>query len=143
MNLKEALEYIKENPISDESEICLVGLTFNELEFFALRLNYDADDVWFTAILEGGPVVSAMGTEDAYSGDTIEEMMEEIPSEYHNLNYELKEIDSDLFSHSSEYFLNALFPELFKFSDEEFPTKAEVNRFISEAKQLIQAKSVG
>lgn len=72
----------------------------------------DEDEYPFLVHYLGGSLFSSAGSEETYSGDTIEEVLEELPDVAQQLNYHCFESDSILTGMTIEAALCQLFPQL-------------------------------
>lgn len=138
MKLYDAINHVKDDQSFRNSKSLMLGLAHEDNgTFITIRLNYDCDDESFVAGLEGGRVLSSEGVCDDYFGETVEELMADIPDEYQDLNYKVYSIDEDLLDLSSEFFLEAIFPDLPKIAEGEIPSKMEIAKFVKEAEKAI------
>ena len=137
MNLKDALEQLKKDKKITEADLQVVGVTYCNQEFSIIHLAYDREDEWFSVSVYGGQVLSDIGIEDVYADCYVDDLLFEIPAEFHDLNYRSYSLDEDVISKAPEYPLMDLFPELRGLDEGIYPTKEEIENFIMAAQKLI------
>ncbi|MTD10936.1 hypothetical protein GIX10_05680 [Acinetobacter sp. YIM 103518] len=119
MKLKDAFDYIldKNNALSGFNAY-MIGVAYEDNDSF-LFVNLTIDDeeienntLYYHAHVTSGKIQSSEGEEDFYSGETIEDLLDQLPSIASDLSYHVYKVDEDVLGLSSEYTLKALFPRL-------------------------------
>lgn len=120
MNINGAFGYVHSHSdeLTKKGEIVagvafVPGSTDGEFQIYQLAHEYhDSDDhCAFLVFFKGGSLFSGEGTEEIYGGDTLEEVLAEIPDLAKSLNYQV--LRAELFSDmTAEWWLSELYPQL-------------------------------
>lgn len=121
MNIIEALEYVRTNRGEHTGEgerivgvAYVPGDTDGEFQLFELihQSPENEDEYAYLAYFQCGSLFSSSGTEEIYGGDTLEELIAEMPDLAQRLNYQIISSEKTLNDMTAESWLCEIYPQL-------------------------------